>query len=131
MVKTRNFAQSPFWQLLGISIRSTGAGRAELLMPIEEKHIQLAGVVHGGATASLIDSAVAVALWELDTPKTGSTTIELKVNYLAPALPGDELVARAEIIHSGKRIVVGTVEVRNQEGKMIAYGTATYMIFNS
>jgi acyl-CoA thioesterase len=130
-MEKRRFTESPFWQMMKINIRSTGPGQAELSMPIEEKHIQLAGVVHGGAIASLIDSAVAVAVWELDTPKTGITTIELKVNYLAPVLPGDELVAKAEIIHSGKKIVVGTVETRNQKGKMIAYGIATYMVFNN
>jgi acyl-CoA thioesterase len=127
-MKVKDYGKSLFWQLLDIKVRSNSPGRAELVMPVSDKHTQLAGVVHGGAIASLIDSAVAAAIGELDVPKIGMSTIEMKVNYLAPVLPGDELVADAKIIQTGRKIVVGTIEVFNKKGCLVAFGIATYMI---
>ncbi|RJQ29149.1 MAG: PaaI family thioesterase [Peptococcaceae bacterium] len=127
-MKVKDYEKSLFWQLLDIKVRSSGPGRAELGMRTVDEHTQLAGVVHGGAVASLIDSAVAAAIGGLEMPKIGMATIEMKVNYLAPVLPGDELVADARIIQNGRKIVVGTVEVFNQKRHLVAFGTATYMI---
>lgn len=124
------FPESEFWKLLEIDLLASEPGKAKLRMPVTEKHTQLAGVVHGGATAALIDSAVAAAIWETPGPKTGISTIEMKINFLLPVQPGDELIAEAKVIQSGRRIGVGTTEVYNKEGHMVAFGTATYMIFN-
>ena len=88
---------------------------------------QSRGIAHGGVAASLIDSAIGLALRTMIKPGEIITTVEMKVNYLAAASPG-ELRATGKIIHKGKRIAVGECEVRNREGVLVAKGSATYII---
>ncbi|MEW5933453.1 MAG: PaaI family thioesterase, partial [Bacillota bacterium] len=55
-----------------------------------------------------------------------SPTVEMKVNYLAP-VNGGRLVAEGRLVHRGRTLAVGTAEVRNGEGTLVAVGTATYL----
>ena len=57
----------------------------------------------------------------------GMTTVDLKVNYLAPA-QGGKLIARGRRIKLGKRIALGEAEVIDQENKLLAHGTSTKII---
>jgi uncharacterized protein (TIGR00369 family) len=85
------------------------------------------GIVHGGAIASLADSAVAMALVSLVEPKDRITTIEFKINFFVPVSKG-ELKAHAKIIHKGSKTAVGDVEVINEGGELVAKVIATYSI---
>lgn len=85
------------------------------------------GVAHGGVAASLIDSVVGLALCTMLRGRELITTVELKVNFIAPAKLG-LLRARGKILHKGKRIAVGEAEVRDRKGLLIAKGLLTYMI---
>ncbi len=116
----------PYYQLLGMRVVEMGDGYARLVMPVKEKLLQIYGGVHGGATASLVDSAVAVALISTSTPDEKAFTVELKVNFLAPVSKG-RLTAECRLFHRGRTIAAGDVEVRNDEGRLIAKGIATYM----
>lgn len=116
----------PYYRLLGMTVIAMGDGYARLEMPVEEKLLQIYGGVHGGATASLADSAVAVALISASSPDEKAFTVELKLNYLAPVSQG-HLVAEARLFHRGRTIAAGEVEVRNGDGRLIAKGLATYM----
>jgi uncharacterized protein (TIGR00369 family) len=57
----------------------------------------------------------------------GLTTVEIKVNFLAPAQKG-RLVAKGRCIRLGKTLALGETEIRNTEGGLVAHGTATMMI---
>jgi len=83
--------------------------------------------VHGGAIASLADSAVAMALIGLVDPKDRITTIEFKINFFVSVDKGG-LKANAKIIHKGSKTAVGDVEVINEEGRLVAKVIATYSI---
>jgi acyl-CoA thioesterase len=91
-----------------------------------EEALQLYGNIHGGALAGLIDSAIAVAINRQLPENYGAFTVEMKINYLRPAK--GELVARGKIIQQGKKIIVGQAEAFDQNGKMVAYGIATFMV---
>src|SRR5690242_19676424 len=84
----------PYYQLLGMRVVSMGNGEARLELPVEEKLLQIYGGVHGGATASLADSAVAVALISASEGDEKAFTVELKLNFLAPVSKG-KLTAEA------------------------------------
>lgn len=116
----------PYYQLLGMRVEVMGEGYARLVMPVQEKLLQIYGGVHGGATASLADSAVAVALISTNAPDEKAFTVELKLNYLAPVSQG-RLTAEARLFHRGRTIAAGEVDVRNDHGQLIAKGIATYM----
>lgn len=118
---------NPYWNLLGIRLLELDKGYAKMAMPVKEELFQRLGTVHGGATASLIDSAVAASLITSLAKSETTTTIEMKINYLAPIISG-ELYAECKIIKHGRTIAVGSVNVINTEGQLVAIATATYMI---
>jgi uncharacterized protein (TIGR00369 family) len=120
----------PFYRYLGISVTEMGWSRAEIKLKVERRLTQSAGFAHGGVAAALIDSAVGLALSTMLNSQEHVTTVELKVNYIAPAELG-VLIARGKIIHKGKRIAVGDAEVRNKEGKLVSKGSATYIILEN
>jgi acyl-CoA thioesterase len=123
------FQDSPYWQLLGMKIERAETQIARLYMPCKNDLLQLFGQVHGGAIASLIDSSVAVALSLTLSPDEKATTVELKVNYLEPVRAG-VIYADSKLVKRGKKTIVGTTEVTDQDGRLVAIGIATYMVLN-
>ena len=116
----------PFYRHMGIMLVRLGRGRSELRLKITRSLTQDFGVAHGGVAASLIDSAVGLALCTLIKPEQMISTIEMNVNYLTPAHIGI-MKATGRIIHKGKRIAVGESLVFEQN-KIVAKGLVTYMI---
>ena len=123
-------AKMPFYRYMGIRLTRLGWGRSEIRMRVGKGLTQNAGFAHGGVSASLIDSAVGLALCTMIDKVDLITTIDLEVNFLAPAKPG-LLTARGEIIHKGKRIAVGDAKVTDENGRLVSKGTATYMILEN
>ena len=120
----------PFYKHLGITLTDVKWGNAELQLNVTRKLIQSAGFAHGGVTAALVDSAVGLALCTMVDPRDRITTIELHVNFIAPAKLG-LLKTRGLILHRGKRTGVVDAEVRDVDGILIAKGSATYMIIKN
>lgn len=118
---------SPYFRLLSMKILELSPGRALIETVVEEKHIQAFGFVHGGALASIIDTA---AFWsafcDLDE-NTGITTVDLKLNYLAPVKEG-KLIARGKRLKMGKTLGLGEAEILSENGKLIAQGTSTLIV---
>ncbi len=124
-----NVKELPYWQLLGIQLKEMTPGQVRLTMRVRPELTQSAGLLHGGATASLIDSAMGTAVWSLNMPSRRGVTVEMKINYITPVVPGDELEAEARVIHNGSTLAVCTAEVKNREGRLVSYGMATFMLF--
>jgi uncharacterized protein (TIGR00369 family) len=120
-------SNSPYYRLLGMEVTEIKKRESRIQMPFKEQLTHPYGIVHGGAIASLADSAVAMALITLVGPKERITTIEFKINFFTSIRRG-KLTAHAKIIHKGSRTAVGDVEVVNEEGKLVAKVTATYII---
>ena len=120
-------AKMPFYRFMGIRLTKLGRGRSEIRMEVGRGLTQQAGFAHGGVSASLIDSAVGLALCTMIDRESAITTINLQVNFLAPAKLGS-LTARGRIIHKGKRTGVGECQVTDEAGKLVSRGTATYLI---
>jgi uncharacterized protein (TIGR00369 family) len=118
---------SPYFRLLSMKILELSPGRALMETVVEEKHIQAFGFVHGGALASIIDTA---AFWsafcDLDE-NTGITTVDLKLNYLAPVKQG-KLIAYGKRLKMGKTLGLGEAEILSEDGKLIAQGTSTLIV---
>jgi len=132
--KTKNLHRmvttAPFYQLLKISLEKIDEGFARFRMPFQRELTQGFGLVHGGAIATLADTAVAYALLSLVQPGERVATAEFKINYLSSVTAG-ELIAEAHIINKGEKLALGEMEVKNEQGKLIAKGLATYMILKN
>lgn len=92
-------SSQPFSTLLGTRLGSIEPGRVELVIPIRPELLQQHGFVHGGVISYAADNAITFAGGSV---LGDSVTAEYKINYLRPAI-GDTLIARAEVIHAGKR----------------------------
>ena len=119
--------ESPFAELLDMRVSDPEDGTSIVVMPISPKHLQQAGRVQGGIVVALADYAMFRAIKPLLKPKESTTTIELKVNFLAAAQKG-YLTGTAKIISHGRRLMVGEMEVRDEDSKLIAQGLGTYMV---
>lgn len=120
---------SPFVGHLGMRLVDVQPGRATLALPFAPELITMAGVVHGGAIASLIDVAGMVAAWS-DVEVTGNprgSTVALTVNYLAPA-NNEDLEATATVLRRGRSLVYLDIEVRGASSNLVAKGLATYKL---
>ena len=121
---------SPYYRLLGMEVKKIKGGKSRIEMPFKQDLTHPYGIAHGGAIASLADSAVAMALIDLVDPEDRITTIEFKINFFASVDKG-KLEAHAKIIHKGSKTAVGDVQVVNEKGKLVAKLVATYSIKRS
>jgi uncharacterized protein (TIGR00369 family) len=120
---------SPFPGHLGIRLVDMGPGTATLGLPFAEALVTAGTTVHGGAVASLIDTAGMVAAWsggEVPDRLRGST-VGLTVSFLAPA-DGEDLQASATVLRRGRSIVHVDVDVRTASGAAVARGLVTYKL---
>jgi uncharacterized protein (TIGR00369 family) len=119
--------QSPYFALLSMKIKNLEWGTADLEVDLDEKHLQPFGYVHGGAIASVMDAAAFWAVFPQVKDGMGLTTVEIKVNYLAPVQKG-RLVVKGRCIKIGRTLALGEAYINSAEGNLIAHGTATMMI---
>ena len=115
---------SPFTELLGIELVSIDQDGCRMRLQVDEKHFNAGGRVHGGATFSLLDSAMGAAVFaHLDAHET-TATIECKINYTRGITTG-LLECHARVVHVGTRTMVVDGEVR-QDGVLAAKCLATF-----
>jgi uncharacterized protein (TIGR00369 family) len=118
----------PYFELLSMQIRSVDRGYSRIEVDLSRKHLQPFGVVHGGVFASMIDAAAFWALYyDVEDESAGVTTVELKLNYLAPATTG-RLIARGRQIKVGKTLGYAEAEVTDDDDRLLAHGTSTVII---
>jgi uncharacterized protein (TIGR00369 family) len=115
---------SPLVKHLGIRLRELTLDRAELVLPFDERLATVGDIVHGGAIASLIDTAGMAATWSDDEPPGSmkGATIALNVNYVAAAR-GKDLVATATVVRRTRDICFSEVEVTEPDGRVVATGS--------
>lgn len=120
---------SPYVGHLGIRLTDMQPDVATLTLPFTPALVTIGAVVHGGAIASLIDTAAMVAAWSSAAvpEKPRGSTAGLTVTYLAPA-EGEDLHATARVLRRGRSLVYLDVDVRSASGTLVAKGLATYKL---
>ena len=119
--------RSPYFSLISMKIKELEWGTSILEVELEEKHLQPFGYVHGGAIASVMDAATFWAVFPQVKDGMGLTTVEIKVNFLAPVKEG-KLVAKGRCIKIGKTLALGDATIYDGNGNLLGHGTATMMI---
>ncbi len=113
--------RAPFSSLLGLKIESAANGEARVRMPFRLDLLNEGGPrapIHGGAIASLIDTAAVTAVWT-DPGTQQSATISMSINYVNAGVSSD-LIATARVRRRGRRIATLIVEVADETGQTIA-----------
>jgi len=118
---------SPYYLLTSMSITDIGPGRCVMEAPVQTKHFQPYGMVHGGMYASLVDAAAYWAVFTEIDEGLKMISIDLKLNYLGSASEG-MLVAKGKSVKAGKTLCVGEAAIANANGRLLAHGTSTMMV---
>lgn len=116
-----------FRKLIGVQIEDIGDGTALLSLPVTDNLLQSGHVVHGGVLSVLIDSVIGTAVRSVLEPNKISVTAEMNINYFRPATKG-KILAEGKLVNKGRTLIVGTGDIRNEEGKLLATGRATYAV---
>lgn len=107
------------WQM---EIAEVGEDYLVMTMPITDKVTQIDGVLHGGATLALAETAGSVAAFLLHRkPNEQIRGIELSANHLRSGKIGDTLFATAKCINAGRTLQLWEINITNQDNKLISY----------
>lgn len=116
---------SPFHRWLGVELLRAEGGEVEVHLPYRPEFSgdDNGAPMHGGIIASLADIACIFSLMSAtgqDVP-----TLDMRIDYLRPALAGDDLFAVARTVKVGRTIGVADAEIRTRDGRLIAVGRAS------
>lgn len=118
----------PFAELLGIRFTSAAPDRVTAELTVREDLCTRPAILHGGAVMALADTLGAAAT-VLNLPEgAGTTTIESKTNFLAPAPAGTTVIAECEAVHRGRRTMVWQTRIKTEQGRLVALVTQTQMV---
>jgi uncharacterized protein (TIGR00369 family) len=125
--RARNaFRSVAYAKFLGLEMGEVGDGAASVYLDVRDELLQYHSVVHGGAIASLIDTASAfAALTRIDLEERVTTT-DLTIHYLRPISSG-RMTATAKIVRGGRRLVVLSVDVTDDNNVLMATAVTTYL----
>ena len=116
----------PFAKLLGIKVETVEPGHAELSMKLRHEHMRNDAIAHGGVVATLIDSAMAIAIMAMLEEGERTVTVDLTIHYLRPVTEGTAR-ASARVVRAGKRVVTVSAELFDPNEKLAATAISTYL----
>lgn len=127
-LRSGDLPEPPIHHLTGLRIAEVGEGEVTMALPCSKWLSTSAGTVQGGWTAMLAEAALAAAVFSTAPAGTATATLDLKVNYVRPVFPdGEDLLAKARVLHSGRTIAISSAELTNSEGKPVALATGSTM----
>ena len=117
-------------QTLGYDIVEAERGRVAIALDPTGAHLNPWGTVHGGLTATLLDSCMGLAIQSMVEKGFGSTTLEFKISLVrAITLDTGRIRAEGKVLNCGKRVGTAEGRVTDAAGRLLAHGTTTCLIF--
>lgn len=120
------FERIPYLRLLGLQMGEAVRGAAVFHVEAHDELMRHEGIMHGGAVASLADTAAAFAVLTLLEPGQSTATVDFTIHYLRPVTTDDRLTAHARVLRAGRRLLTVAVEVINRHGELTATVLTTY-----
>ncbi len=119
-------------QTLGYDVTEASSGRVVVTAEPGEAHLNPAGTVHGGFAATLLDSCMGLAIWSTLEKGIAQTTLEFKISLIRPITPATGLIkAEGIVLNRGRRIGIADGRITDQNGRLLAHGTTTCLIFDN
>jgi uncharacterized protein (TIGR00369 family) len=121
---------APFAAEMGFDLAEVEEGRVVFVGTPSARFFNPLGTVHGGWTATILDSAMACAAHSTLKAGEGYTTLEMKLNYVRPVMPESGLVrCEGRLIHRGATVITTEGSLVDARGKLLAHGTETCVVF--
>ncbi len=117
---------------LGYDVVEATNGRVVVVAEPSDAHLNPAGTVHGGLAATLLDSCMGLAVQSTLEKGLGQTTLEFKISLLRPITPQTGTIrAEGVVLSRGRRIGTAEGRLTDGDGRLLAHGTTTCLIFES
>jgi uncharacterized protein (TIGR00369 family) len=117
-------------ETLGYDVSEAWSGRVVVTAVPDRGHLNPAGTVHGGLAATMLDSCMGLAIHSTLEKGVGSTTLEFKISLLRPITPETgPIKAEGVVLSCGRRVGTAEGRVTDQQGRLLAHGTTTCLIF--
>jgi uncharacterized protein (TIGR00369 family) len=123
-----NETKLPFAELLGIEFVSALPDRIVAEMTVREDLCTIPAVLHGGAIMAFADTLGAMGTL-VNLPKgAGTTTVESKTNFVAPAPVGTRVIGETTPVHRGRRTMIWQTRISTSGGRLVALVTQTQLV---
>jgi 1,4-dihydroxy-2-naphthoyl-CoA hydrolase len=120
------YDRNPFVQFLEMKIADLKEGYSELIMPVDtEKHTNLYNLAHGGALASLADTAMGIACATIGNKVV---TLDMNMNFIKGAKPQMGLKGVGKVIHTGRTTMVAEADIIDEDGNLILKARGTFFV---
>ena len=117
---------------LGYDIVEAESGRVVITCQPNDTHLNPSGTVHGGLSATLLDSCMGLAIWTKLAKGVAQTTLEFKITLVRPITPETGLIrAEGTVLNCGRRVGAAEARLTDTQGKLLAHGTTTCLIFEA
>lgn len=114
--------------LLGIELLDLAEDHARARMPVDDRHIQPAGILHGGASVVLAETLGSFCgVMALDEGWT-VVGLEVNANHLAPVFKGDVVEAVCRPLQLGRSVQVWQIEIRRGDGRLTCVSRLTTVV---
>ena len=115
---------------LGYDVVEVESGRVAVTLQPTDAHLNPSGTVHGGLTATLLDTCMGLAIRSTLDKGIGSTTLEFKISLLRAITPETGRIrAEGKVLNCGRRVGTAEGRVTDADGRLLAHGTTTCLIF--
>ena len=115
---------------LGYDVSEAENGRVVITAEPNDSHLNPAGTVHGGFSATLLDSCMGLAVQSTLEKGVGQTTLEFKISLLRPITPETGTIrAEGVVLTRGRRVGTAEGRITDGKGRLLAHGTTTCLIF--
>jgi uncharacterized protein (TIGR00369 family) len=121
----------PFGNLLGIRYLEAALERVTAELTVRDDLCTTPAIAHGGVLMSFTDTLGAAATFLNLRDGAGTTTIESKTNFFAPAPLGSTITGECTPLHRGRRMMVWQTRITNAEGRLLALVTQTQMVLEA
>ncbi len=119
-------------ETLGYDVSEAANGRVVVTAVPDATHLNPADTVHGGLAATMLDSCMGLAIHSTLEKGVGSTTLEFKISLVRPITPETgPIKAEGVVLSCGRRVGTAEGRITDQQGRLLAHGTTTCLIFQS